>query len=79
MLIFSEVMRDVDLFVSVAQSTGERVEVGGGGSAWAEPQPSAEVVAVRANLVRDLAADLGYQNVSVDGHYARIRGKRAAY
>ena len=52
---------------------------GAGGVAYTEQPPSTEVVAVRAALVRDLAADLGYRNVSVDGHYARVRGKLADY
>ncbi|MDP8923543.1 MAG: DUF4132 domain-containing protein [Chloroflexota bacterium] len=76
---FSEVMRDVDLVVSVAQYAGEHGGADGGGAVSTLPPPSAEVIAVRAALVRDLAADLGYGNVSVDGHYARVRGKLADY
>ncbi|MHB1132336.1 MAG: DUF4132 domain-containing protein [Chloroflexota bacterium] len=80
--IFSEVMRDVDLVVSVAQSMGVTVAeaVAGVGLGCRLPAlPSAEVVERRGDLVRELAADLGFKNVSVEGQFARVRGRLATY
>ena len=79
-LIFSEVMRDVDLVVSVAQSAGQavlRVPNAPGGAAAREP--SAEMVERRGDLVRELARELGFKNVAVEGQYARVQGKLASY
>lgn len=76
-LIFSEVMRDVDLIVSVALSSPQA----------AAPQPvqgeplqaSPAVIERRADLVREFASDLGLKNVSVEGNFAHIRGQLATY
>ncbi|MCW1924991.1 DUF4132 domain-containing protein [Luteolibacter arcticus] len=65
--IFSEVMRDLDLFVSVAHT------VGGAGS------PSAELMAQRFELLRGLVGRLKLPGVSLDGHFARIEGQLATY
>lgn len=64
--IFSEVMRDADLFVSVAQTTE-------GGL------PSKELLAQRVALLQGLIGKLRIKGVSVDGHHALIDGKRSRY
>ncbi|WP_295457988.1 DUF4132 domain-containing protein [uncultured Thiodictyon sp.] len=66
-LIFSEVMRDADLIVSVAQA-----EEGQG--IW-----SPESFQRRAELVTALVGDLGLKGVRCEGHFAHIIGKRASY
>jgi hypothetical protein len=65
-LIFSEVMRDADLIVSVAQRNGEA-------------QLSNEAYARRGDLVRALLDDLGLPGVTVEGHFAHVQGKLARY
>jgi len=65
-LIFSEVMRDADLVVSVAQQEGGQYI-------------SKEVYLVREQLITALLDDLGLPNVRVDGHFAHITGKLADY
>jgi len=64
--IFSEVMRDADLVVSVAQREGEA-------------RLSQEVYQRRGDLVKVLLADLGLSGVTVEGHFAHIQGKLACY
>jgi hypothetical protein len=61
--VFSEVMRDADLFVSVAQTTEGGV-------------PSKELVAQRVELLQGLVGKLRIKGVTVDGHHALIEGKR---
>ena len=63
---FSEVMRDLDMVVSVA-GTGE----------WRAG--SATMAQSRAQLLAALIADLGLDRVTVDGIYAVVRGTRATY
>jgi hypothetical protein len=63
---FSEVMRDVDLVVSVAGT-----ESGG----YASPSNAAS----RAQLLAALIGELGLARVSVDGTSAVVRGSRATY
>jgi hypothetical protein len=65
-VVFSEVMRDADLVVSVAQREGEG-------------RLSAEAYQRRGELVATLLAELGLPGVTVDGHFARVRGKLADY
>lgn len=65
-LIFSEVMRDADLVVSVAQREGET-------------RLSNETYAQRGTLVETLLDDLGLPGVTVDGHHAYVQGKLAKY
>jgi hypothetical protein len=65
-LIFSEVMRDADLVVSVAQRSGEI-------------SLSREAYERRGELVTALLADLGLAGVRVEGHFAYIKGKLANY
>jgi len=64
-LVFSEVMRDADLVVSVAQR-GEAVL-------------SEEAFQRRGEVVKALLQDLGLPGVTIDGHYARVEGKLARY
>jgi hypothetical protein len=66
-LIFSEVMRDADLAVSVAQLHDQD-------SHW-----STESYARRAELVTALVADLGLKGVRCEGHFAHVTGQRASY
>lgn len=64
--IFSEVMRDADLVISVAQ-------LGEGGTL------SGEAFERRGDVVRALIADLGLPGVEVDGHFAHVTGQLANY
>jgi hypothetical protein len=63
---FSEVMRDLDLAVSVAGTTGER---------WGSPSQAES----RARVLAALITDLGLTRVTVDGTAAVVRGSRATY
>ena len=65
--IFSEVMRDLDLFVSVGHTVGDA------------GAPSAELMVQRFELFRGLVGKLKLRGVSLDGHFARIEGKLATY
>ncbi len=65
--LFSEVMRDLDLVVSVAHAGG------------VAPEASASTVAMRAALLRETCQLLRLANVQVDGHHARIDGALGTY
>ncbi len=65
--IFSEVMRDLDLVVSVAHSGGFI------------PETSESSLEMRARLVEETADLLGLRNVETTGHHARIRGGLGSY
>ena len=65
--LFSEVMRDLDLVVSVANRSG------------IDPEASASSVEARAALVRETCALLGLLNVRIDGRHAFIEGKLGNY
>lgn len=65
--IFSEVMRDVDLIVSVAHATG------------ATPEISHSTIETRASLIRETCAMLGLTNVQVTERHAEITGSLANY
>jgi hypothetical protein len=65
-IAFSEVMRDLDLVVSVA---------GTNPSGYASPSHAQS----RAQLLRTLIEDLGLTRVTVDGTSAVVRGSRATY
>jgi len=67
-LIFSEVMRDADLVVSVAARQERSYE-----------RYSNEVYEKRAELIQALLADLNLQGVSVEGSHALVQGKLARY
>ncbi|MCY1451940.1 hypothetical protein D9M71_688310 [compost metagenome] len=65
--IFSEVMRDIDLVVSVAH-------VGG-----VDPQASHSTVEMRSIIVEELAKLLKLNNVEVKKQHALVEGKLASY
>ncbi|MGE3853792.1 MAG: DUF4132 domain-containing protein, partial [Planctomycetota bacterium] len=65
--LFSEVMRDVDLIVSVAHRGG------------VDPEASASTVEMRAALLKETVALLGLKNVTVKEAHAVIKGKLADY
>ncbi len=65
--LFSEVMRDLDLAVSVAHAGG------------VDPEASASTIEMRATLLGETCRLLGLNNVRVDGHHAVIDGTRARY
>ena len=65
--IFSEVMRDVDLIVSVAH-------VGG-----VDPEASHSSIEMRAVLLRETARLFKLNNVEISGSHAKIKGKMANY
>lgn len=65
-LVFSEVMRDADLVVSVAQREGQ-------------VHLSRESYDQRGNLVKTLLDDLDLAGVEVKEHFAYIKGKLADY
>jgi hypothetical protein len=65
-LAFSEVMRDADLVVSVAQRDGTQ-------------RLSEETYQRRAELVRTLLDDLRLPGVRIEGHFAYVEGKLARY
>jgi hypothetical protein len=62
-VIFSEVMRDLDLVVSAAH-------VGG-----VDPEASHSTVEMRAAIVRELLALLHIENVMVEERHAKIQGR----
>src|SRR5690606_30257103 len=66
-LIFSEVMRDVDLIAAVAHTEEDDY-------LW-----STESYQRQAELVTTLMADLGLKGVSINGHFAHVQGKLAQY
>src|SRR5262249_42446121 len=66
-LVFSEVMRDLDLVVSVAHRGG------------VDPESSASTVEMRATLVRETCALLKLSNVTVQGRNVLIEGKLGSY
>lgn len=65
--LFSEVMRDVDLMVSVAHQGG------------VDPEASASTTEVRAALVQETCRLLKLPNVRCEGSHAKIEGKLARY
>ena len=65
--VFSEVMRDVDLFVSIAH-------IGG-----VDPETSLSTVEMRCAIVREMLPLLRLDNVRVEGSHARIKGSFGEY
>ncbi|MEH6352820.1 DUF4132 domain-containing protein [Pseudomonas sp. 3JA] len=65
-LLFSEVMRDADLLVSVAHAADDY-------------STSQETLQRRAELVGELIRGLGLQNVKCEGHFLHVTGQRANY
>ncbi|SEW51898.1 DUF4132 domain-containing protein [Chitinophaga arvensicola] len=66
-LIFSEVMRDIDLVVSVAH-------VGG-----VDPEASHSSIEMRRVLLTETLRLFKIDNVTVSGHHARIKGQHGEY
>ncbi|CAM3516261.1 MULTISPECIES: DUF4132 domain-containing protein [Saccharibacillus] len=66
-VLFSEIMRDADLVVSVAH-------VGG-----VDPEASLTTIELRTAIVRESLLLLGKNNVRLDGSYARIDGTLGEY
>lgn len=66
-IVFSEVMRDIDLVVSVAHTGG------------VDPEASLSTVEMRVAIARELVQLLGLKNVSWLGAHAKIQGKLCAY
>jgi hypothetical protein len=65
--IFSEVMRDLDLVVSVAHAGG------------VDPETSASSIEARQALIRETCSLLGLQNVHVKDRHVLIEGKLGNY
>ena len=65
--VFSEVLRDVDLIVSIAHATG------------ANPEAAVSTVAMRADLIRETCAVLGLGNVALHPSHAAITGTLGNY
>jgi hypothetical protein len=65
--IFSEVMRDLDLVVSVAHRGG------------VDPEASASTVEMRISLLRETCALVGIKNVTFKSAHAIVKGKLADY
>ena len=66
-LLFSEIMRDIDLIVSVAHM-GD-----------IDPEASQSTVEMRATLVRETARLLQFQNVRIEKSHVFVTGKLAEY
>ena len=66
-LIYSEVMRDVDLAVSVAHCGG------------VDPETSHSTIEMRRAIVEFNLPLFGLKNVTLSGSHARIQGSRASY
>lgn len=66
-IIYSEVMRDVDLAVSVAHAGG------------VDPEASHSTIEMRRALVECNLALFGTKNVKVEGNFALIKGKLGEY
>ncbi|MEX0654404.1 MAG: DUF5724 domain-containing protein [Phycisphaeraceae bacterium] len=66
-LVFSEVMRDMDLVVSVAHRGG------------VDPEASASTIDMRADLLRETLAVLAVENVRIEHNHALVEGGHARY
>lgn len=66
-IIFSEVMRDVDLAVSVAHAGG------------VDPETSHSTMEMRSAIISHLLPMLRIENVKIEGRHALINGKLAEY
>jgi hypothetical protein len=65
--VFSEVMRDLDLVVSVAHRGG------------IDPESSASTIDMRSALIRETCGLLNIENVTVQGNHALIEGQLGSY
>jgi hypothetical protein len=66
-ILFSEVMRDIDLVVSVAH-------VGG-----VDPEASLSTIEMRAVIVAELLRLLKIENAAVDGRFVKVKGTMGEY
>jgi len=66
-IIFSEVMRDIDLVVSVAHAGG------------VDPEASHSTVEMRIAIARELLLMLGVNNVRIEGSHAHVAGELGEY
>lgn len=66
-VVFSEVMRDIDLVVSVAHCGGF------------DPEATLSTVVLRSQLIQETCVLLGYQNVTVKKNHAFISGEYGNY
>jgi hypothetical protein len=66
-IIFSEVMRDVDLAVSVAHAGG------------VDPETSHSTMEMRSAIISHILPMLRIENVKIEGRHALINGKLAEY
>jgi hypothetical protein len=66
-LIFSEVMRDIDLVVSVAHRGG------------VDPEASASTIEMRTDLLRETLAVLSVENVRIENIHALVKGRLGQY
>lgn len=73
-VIFSEVMRDVDLVISVA-----RPDDGEAHLPHREYEHSQEMMGHRSDVIRALARDLNLEGVHIKEHFVHVKGKRASY
>ncbi|WP_341935141.1 DUF5724 domain-containing protein [Microbacterium sp. LWO14-1.2] len=65
--VYSETMRDLDLVVSVAHSSG------------VDPQTSESTVEMRSRIVDETCLMLGIDNIEVSGHHVRVKGALGTY
>lgn len=65
--IFSEVMRDIDLVVSVAHAGG------------VDPEASHSTIEMRSVLLRETLRLFKLENVEINGNHAKINGKMGEY
>ena len=66
-ILFSEIMRDLDLVVSVAHRGG------------VDPEATTSTVEMRTTLIRETCALLKVGNVQLQGSHALIEGKLGSY
>lgn len=66
-IYFSEVMRDIDLTISVAH-------VGG-----VDPETSHSTIEMRCAIIENLSPMFGWDNVSIEGNFAHVIGKLNTY
>lgn len=66
-IVFSEIMRDVDLAVSVAHAGG------------VDPETSHSTIEMRRAIVQHAMPMFGLENVAVSGNFAKVAGTLASY
>ncbi|MCM1093959.1 MAG: DUF4132 domain-containing protein [Lachnospiraceae bacterium] len=66
-VVFSEIMRDVDLAVSVAHAGG------------VDPETSHSTIEMRRAIIEHAMPMFGITNVTISGNFAKVSGKLASY